>query len=566
MSQKRVKQIKNQLRTEPKPVESEPVMPIIEIIKANWRYLLFITFGTTLLYLNSLGGDFVSDDYATILNNPQIKDLMFGFRGLNPVNIVNYLIALIFGVSPLPYHLLSLSLYLIFGIVAFVLAYLLFGQKVARMSILLFMVHPIHVEAVSWISGKPYLFIAIFTSLSFIYFIYFLEKNQQRFLWWSVVFFTLGFMSDRPRPFSLFLFVGLYLLFRGRREYWQRTIKLIPYAAIISVIFFIIAWPYIKLRIGSVNSGYNTSESLFYNPFFQYPTGLSKYLQLMAFPVDLTLYHTMFIFPAWLNWLILGTYLGIGGYYFRYDKRYFFALAFIFAAILPSMLPVKVSWLVAERYAFLASLGFCLFLGLWLEDLGKRYKGVVVILLSIGIIWAGRTMWRNIDWQTNHKLWVNTVWVSPNSHNAWNNIGDDYDKLKQYENAVKGFTQSTVVKPNYADAYHNRANIFFKMGRLDLARESYEIALSYSPELFQTYLSLVQIDMMERKMDLAWNHAQKAIGLEPNNIQGHYVAAVVLANSGKSEEARKICESIVRAAPQFQPAVELLKALKQQSL
>jgi len=50
------------------------------------------------------------------------------------------------------------------------------------------------------------------------------------------------------------------------------------------------------------------------------------------------------------------------GYFFFKDKRYFFALSFIVAAILPSMAPAKVSWLVAERYAFLASLGFCLFL------------------------------------------------------------------------------------------------------------------------------------------------------------------------------------------------------------
>jgi tetratricopeptide (TPR) repeat protein len=133
------------------------------------------------------------------------------------------------------------------------------------------------------------------------------------------------------------------------------------------------------------------------------------------------------------------------------------------------------------------------------------------------VLYSARIFFRNIDWNTNHNLWVNTCQVSPNSHNAWNNIGDDYDKLAsaettndgkltQYYNAIKGFTQSTVIKPNYADAYHNRANIFFKIGRLDLARDSYETAIYYSPNLYQTYLSLTQIDLMQNNLQLAYQH------------------------------------------------------------
>ena len=98
--------------------------------------------------------------------------------------------------------------------------------------------------------------------------------------------------------------------------------------------------------------------------------------------------------------------------------------------------------------------------------------------------------------------------MSPNSHNAWNNIGDDYDKLaqkettdegkmKQYLNAIKGFGQSFFIKTNYADAYHNQANIYYRIGRMDLARQGYETALSYNPALEQTIKTLIQLDLME---------------------------------------------------------------------
>jgi tetratricopeptide (TPR) repeat protein len=173
-----------------------------------------------------------------------------------------------------------------------------------------------------------------------------------------------------------------------------------------------------------------------------------------------------------------------------------------------------------------------------------------------------RVFLRNIDWQTNHNLWVNTCQVSPNSHNAWNNIGDDYDKLQQYENAVKGFTQSTIVKPNYADAYHNRANIFFKIGRLDLARDSYQTALYYSPQLYQTYLSLTQIDLMEGKIDLAMQHAETSVKLQPDNPQSAYVLAVVYAQAGRTADAQGILENILKQIPTYEPAIQALQQIK----
>jgi tetratricopeptide (TPR) repeat protein len=168
---------------------------------------------------------------------------------------------------------------------------------------------------------------------------------------------------------------------------------------------------------------------------------------------------------------------------------------------------------------------------------------------------------RNIDWQTNHKLWVNTCQVSPNSHNAWNNIGDDYDKLGQYENSIKGFTQSTVVKSNYADAFHNRANIFFKMGRYDLARDSYETGLSFNPGMFQSYMSLIQIDLTEKRADLALSDLSRLQKVKPNDLQVAYVTAAVYAQVGKIEESKSILQMILKNVPNFQQAKDLLKQL-----
>jgi hypothetical protein len=314
--------------------------------------------------------------------------------------------------------------------------------------------------------------------------------------------------------------------------------------------------------VNIVNSGINESGSIFYSPFFQYPIAVAKYLQLMMVPTDLTLYHTMFPLPGWLNWIILLLYIALVINFWFKNKVWFFSLFFIFAATLPSMAPVKVSWLVAERYAYLGTLGFAMFLGLIFMKLSQKLKLIpAVLLISLISVYIVRIYLRNNDLSTNHLLWVNTCQVSPNSHNAWNNIGDDYDKLKDYANSVKGFTQSTIVKPNYADAYHNRANIFFKLGRLDLARESYDTALRFNSGLFQTYLSLVQIDLNEKKYDLALQHINKSIEFEPNNPQNLYILAVVYAQTGKIEEAKNVLKTILNKFPNYALAKSALLEL-----
>lgn len=576
MSQKKLKKLR-QLESVNLVKEKvfEPVLGIRQIIKENWKFLLALCVGVFILYFNSLHGDFVSDDYATILNNPQIMSFKNGFNGLI-IGLSHWFLAVTFGVkNTISFHFFSLILYLITCVLVFVFLRILFDKKIAILTTILFAVLPIHVEAVSWISGKPYLWTSLTVLLSLIFFSLYFKTNIKKYLWFFIISLPVAFLAEKVRSLSVLLLMPIIILtFNNDLKKKINWAKIFLYCFIGILILGIILWPAINQRIMGVNSGYNGSDSVFYNPFFQYPTAIAKYLQLMLVPADLTLYHTMYIIPIWLNWAILLSYLTAIGYFFFKDKKIFFALSFIFLATAPSMAPVKVSWLVAERYALLGSLGFCLFLILFFQKLGKKFEVFLLFLfISVIIYYSVRIFYRNIDWQTNHKLWVNTCQVSPNSHNAWNNIGDDYDKLAalettpqaksiQYLNSIKGFTQSTVVKPNYADAFHNRANIFYKTGRLDLARNSYETALSFGPNLYQSYFSLLQIDLTEKRYDLALNHLERLNKVRPNDVQVYYMTAIVYANMGQKDKAIPILEQILKVYPNLKEANDLLNQLK----
>lgn len=570
MSQRKIKKLKALQTLQSNHVnESEyKYFGILNLLRENWKFLVGLCVGVFGLYFNSLAGAFVSDDYATIPQNPLINDFVLAAKG-SVVGLSNYFIYQIFGFSsPIPYHLYSLLIYLIVIVSSFLFVFILFENKLlAQLSSLLFAVMPIHVEAVSWISGKPYSLMALSFLISMIIMVKYLKTGNKFYLWPLALSIIFNIYVDKIRFFS-FLFVSIIYVFTFN---WKGKDKVDWYKIFLGVSIFlvaivIIAYPAIMIRINAVNSGVNASGSLFYNPFFQYPTSIAKYLQLMWFPIDLTLYHTMYIFPNWLNWSILLTYVSMLIYFFFTNKKYFFGLIFIFATAAPSMAPIKVSWLVAERYVFLGSLGFAIFLGMIVVDLSKYFRLLPsTVFVSLVILSIVRTWTRNIDWQSNHNLWVNTCQVSPNSHNAWNNIGDDYDKLKDYPNAIKGFTQSTIVKPNYADAFHNRANIFFKIGRLDLARESYLLAVQINPGLFQTYLSLTQVDLMDKRGEQAIADATMATKVAPDNPQSWYVLGVVLAQLGNISESKLTMEKVLQMNPDFKPAADALMQLRSQS-
>lgn len=565
MSQKKLKKIrKEEISRLGNNQVLEKISGIREILILNWKFLLILCLGVIAIYFNGMWGGFVSDDYASITQNPDIKNFSWAIKTMSVPAMSNHLLAVIFGIeSPIPYHVFNLILYLLILIFGFVFIFLITSNKtVSMLTLIIYSVLPVHVESVSWISGRPYLFVALFVLILLDLLILLVRKKQFKYFWWMLPILCLLFFTDRIRGFSFVILSIIYFLTYSQKIGLKiKFRKVFGIAILITILMAVISWPMINTRIESVNSGVNASESIFYDPLFQYPTAIPKYLQLILFPTDLTLYHTMYILPVWLNWLIVLTYLTAVIWFWFKNKNIFFGLIFIFAASAPSMAPVKVSWLVAERYVFFGSLGMALVLALYFERWWNKRKILTIISVSVlCVLYSIRIILRNIDWQTNHNLWVNTCQVSPNSHNAWNNIGDDYDKLANLEtteegklghyfNSIKGFGQSYAVKPNYADAYHNQANIFYKIGRLDLARNAYETAVKLNPNLFQTYLTLLQIDLAEKNESELLRHLGIIQTMKPNDLQVAYISAISYAQIGRVNEAKQLADMMYKQFP-----------------
>ena len=169
-------------------VSQAPAKPV------TW-HLVVIVAAVVVVYLNSFQNTFLWDDRYLIVENPRIKTWsrvpeLFSSdlfpqgvlsRYYRPVQAVTYVLDYqVWGLDPLGFHLtntalhagVALSLYW-FGVL------LLANAPAALMGALLFAVHPIHTEAVTYIAGRSDPLAGLFTLLSLI-----------------------GFLRQRGRPFG----------------------------------------------------------------------------------------------------------------------------------------------------------------------------------------------------------------------------------------------------------------------------------------------------------------------------------------------------------------------------
>src|SRR3989338_3661774 len=124
------------------------------------KYYLILIGICFLVYANSFNNAFVFDDISGILENPKI------FHPINywcqPASLLNSVIYSMAGYNPFFFHLTNIILHALNTILVFLFLRLFFKVESSFLAACLFAVHPIHTEAVAWISGKPYIIQSLF--------------------------------------------------------------------------------------------------------------------------------------------------------------------------------------------------------------------------------------------------------------------------------------------------------------------------------------------------------------------------------------------------------------------
>lgn len=488
------------------------------------KNFLMLTIGlTALVYLNSLNNAFVSDDITGILQNPNLGNLWISIKSLNLLGLLRGFLFHFFGRTPWPFHLLNLGFHIGATVmVYFVLIKLTGRDRLSRFAALLFGFHPIHTEAITWISGGGYPFYAFFFLLSFWLFMRAEDEESERgkllfFSWLSFLLALRVRIWALPLPMIYFLYEKLIQKKPWRKLNWGFYTVLA--ATVLGQAATYLLGGRAQTRIAGVAGG--SDGTLLSNPFTTIPHSITQFLKLLIWPLNLTLYHEGTILtPAyiWLARAVGALFLIALPIIFRKNRWVLFFWAFFLFSILIALSPIQVSWLVAERYLYLGSLSFVVlvaYLLIWLEEKVKlKYLGVG--LLSILLILYGLRTWiRNNDWQSRASLWFATAKVNPRSPKVHNNLGDIYGGRGDIDKSIEEFQKARQLQPGYADATHNLANAYLKKDELEKAKKYFEEATEYNPYLYQSYHSLGVIAYQQEKLEEAKKYFKKVLKINP---------------------------------------------------
>ncbi len=481
--------------------------------------------------------------------------------------------------NPFLFHFTNLLLHLANTCILFILIKKLFSNlSMAFLVALLFGVHPMHVEAVAWITSRKDLLYVFFILGSLIsYTVYIDNENEKRFYFLSLIFFLFSCLSKIQAailPISLFLVDYL----RNRKLISRKSILEKISFFVVAVIFGIInimaqkGYGYIDYK-----APYSTTERLI---IFCY--GFAQYIFRILIPWTLSVFYPFpfhpgerlsfiyFFYPIILLLFIAGTIYLVC----RSNKTLVFGLGFfvlcIFLVLLISNYRETV---ITDRYTYLGSAGIFIFISGLGVEIYRRIKKMKWILLLSGLIYiltfSFLTFKQNRLWHSPPRLietalarypdspiLLNTlgslaidsgsyakalnfldraIVVNKNYIDAWYQKGIAENRLTNYSLALDDFSHAIMLNPAYIDAYFGRGNVYHFTGEYQKALEDYSIVLIMNRNYFGAWQNRAIVKINMKDYEGAINDLNQAIALDPGLGASFYLrgmAKIVLRQEG----------------------------------
>ncbi len=534
---------------------------------------------TTIVYANSIHNDFTNwDDLSLVVENPAIRSLSIdnlidiftpkAGKTYQPVRVLSYAIDYYFWrLNPLGYHLGNIALH---GFSAVIL-YLLLGnllpqmrpesslesnRTIALLASLLFAVHPVNVEAVTWISSRKYGLLALFYFASFYFYIKHSEKGRYHRMYYplSIVSYILSLLSS---PFSVtlpaILFLYDYCRIRDVNLYniiKSRLLSYLPYI-VLSISQFIILLNSFTTAPGPVPAIKSHEMNNIFYTFLTMLRVLYDYIKNLLFPFwlnNMYVDHTstsIFEYKVILSLLVIFLLIGILFFQVRADNKVnLFCLGWFVLTWLPVSNIIPISTKMADRYLYLPAVGLFLLFSLsvyntthrWFSRKAKQFVTVSVIAFLIFSL-SYLSIDRNRVWANSQTLWEDSLRKAPAYWVPHMNLGLTMAQQGKIEEAIFYYRESLRLNPNSVHTHNNLGVVLLERGQIGDAIGHYVAALRLQSDYAETYNNFGVALFRRGDFDKAIAHYREALRLDPNFGKAHNNLGNALAEQGRFAEA-----------------------------
>jgi tetratricopeptide (TPR) repeat protein len=496
-------------------------------------------------YSNVYGNQFLWDDEFLIQENAFIRDPAYlpvifstssggGVGRLDnfyrPVQMVAYTaVYSVAGPEPWAFHLLNVMLHVGNGVLIFFIVRKLFRREgVALVASLLWVVHPVHTEAVTYMSGTADPLSVLFALGSLLAYILFREGRGLRFLGFSVVLFVMALLSKETviiLPLLLMLYEFMSCGWRwNSREAWKRYRWALAFLAV-AVVYFSLRLT--VLDFGGTLNFYEEPNIYTDNIHVRALTFLASlpvYYSLLLMPVNLHMERDFPVFTSPLDsYVLLSAFilalLALAAWRERRDRPFLgFGIAWFLVSFLPMSGIVPVNSFLLEHWLYLPSVGlFIAGAGLvqeaWNRREGARPFIAVGVALAVAAS-AGLTLDRNSDWRDPVTFYNDLLGYGEGTARVHNNLAMAYADMGEIALAEQHYLRAIELSDSYPQTRYNLARLCLARGDVDSAISNLSRSLEINPNFFFSYYLLGDIYAGMGEDGLAREYYRRALEIE----------------------------------------------------
>jgi tetratricopeptide (TPR) repeat protein len=224
--------------------------------------------------------------------------------------------------------------------------------------------------------------------------------------------------------------------------------------------------------------------------------------------------------------------------------------------------------LVYEHRLYLPSLGPLAALTVWgFQCLSRRRAWLAPTVCSlVALTLAVWTYQRNEVWRHPVRLWTDNVYKAPGKARVHGNLGKALLDAGRHDEAVAAFQRALALDPRLLRAYSNLAVIYIEhFKQYDQARAYLHAALAVNPKYPEAHLNLGVIALNQGDLATAIAAFTRVLQRVPSHLLAHYNLAACYMNQGDIPRALAVLDHGLAYWPAA-PRLYLLKGRAYQLL
>lgn len=441
--------------------------------RLNNRRIVFgsIALLTLLVYCNSFLAPFTLDDFSSISNNYAIRNpfhpgAIWNFYSnrfiLYYTLSINYFIH---DTAELGYHITNIAIHIVNGMLVFLILYRILGLTpssskipgryrniLSLLSALIFVCHPLQVNAVTYIVQRTAALAATFYFLSILFFIKYRLSDKMGHFILTLLFMLMAMFTKENTitiPFMLILLEFMFFLDDGKTTWKKRLFFLFILLLTVPII------PGTNLFLkghSQSDPGVSFKASTAMDRFHYFYTQqnvIVKYIKLLFFPIgqnfdysnDFPISKTLWENGSFRSFLLLCTIGLFGLANLRRNKLMALGILWFFMGLAVESSFISIKDVYFEHRLYFPVVGYILFLlGLVFMEKGRDKKTFIfkkpvlcfIFIASLLIpFYSTLTLYRNYVFSDGVRLWSDVAKKAPKSDRAHCILGTNY--LDAYE-------------------------------------------------------------------------------------------------------------------------------------